>query len=135
MLTFATKKLSTGANGQKEDVASFFCPRSFNRAVMAFWIKFEEKTFVLPARLSSAAAGSCAHCYIGKVCYFKLLLVRTEYNGPRTGRGPESIIWKVGMCYMWRPCGVTWDSSRTVVVIKLRRTSALTLLLNILYSI
>ena len=28
--------------------------------------------------------------------------------------------------YRWRPCGVTWDSSRTVVVIKLRRTSALT---------
>ena len=27
--------------------------------------------------------------------------------------------------YQWRPCGVTWDSSRTVVVIKLRRTSAL----------
>ena len=27
--------------------------------------------------------------------------------------------------YRWRPCGVTWDSSRTVVVIKLRRISAL----------
>ena len=29
--------------------------------------------------------------------------------------------------YRWSPCGVTvtWDSSRTVVVIKLRRTSAL----------
>ena len=27
--------------------------------------------------------------------------------------------------YRWRPCDVTWDSSRTVVVIKLRRTSAL----------
>ena len=27
--------------------------------------------------------------------------------------------------YRWRPCGVTWDSSRTVVVINLRRTSAL----------
>ena len=27
--------------------------------------------------------------------------------------------------YLWRPCGVTWESSRTVVVIKLRRTSAL----------
>ena len=26
--------------------------------------------------------------------------------------------------YRWRPCGVTWDSSRTVVVTKLRRTSA-----------
>ena len=26
--------------------------------------------------------------------------------------------------YRWRPCGVTWDSSLTVVVIKLRRTSA-----------
>ena len=29
--------------------------------------------------------------------------------------------------YRWRPCGVTWDSSRTVVLIKLRRTSALVL--------
>ena len=27
--------------------------------------------------------------------------------------------------YWWRPCGVTWDSSRTVVVRKLLRTSAL----------
>ena len=33
-LTFATKKLLTGANGQKEDAASFFCPRIFDRAVM-----------------------------------------------------------------------------------------------------
>ena len=35
MLTFATEKLSTGANGQEEpeDAASFFChgPRSFDR--------------------------------------------------------------------------------------------------------
>ena len=28
--------------------------------------------------------------------------------------------------YRWRPCGVTWDSSRTVMLIKLWRTSALT---------
>ena len=28
--------------------------------------------------------------------------------------------------YRWRPCGMTWDSSRTVVVIKLLLTSALT---------
>ena len=34
--------------------------------------------------------------------------------------------------YRWRPCGVTWDSSRTVVVIKLRRTSALLLKFNML---
>ena len=27
--------------------------------------------------------------------------------------------------YLWLPCGVTWDLSQTVVVIKLRRTSAL----------
>ena len=33
ILTFATKKLSTGANGQKEDAASFYCPGSFDRAV------------------------------------------------------------------------------------------------------
>ena len=35
MITFATKKLSTGANGLKEDAASFFSPRSFDQAVMA----------------------------------------------------------------------------------------------------
>ena len=33
-LTFPTKKLSAGANGQKYDAASFFCPRGFDRAVM-----------------------------------------------------------------------------------------------------
>ena len=27
--------------------------------------------------------------------------------------------------YRWRPCGVTWESSRTVVITKLRWTSAL----------
>ena len=27
--------------------------------------------------------------------------------------------------YQWLPCGVTWDSSRTVIVIRLLRTSAL----------
>ena len=27
--------------------------------------------------------------------------------------------------YRWLPCGVTWDSSQTVVVIKLLQTSAL----------
>ena len=34
LLTFGTKKLSTGANGQKEDALSFFCARCFDRAVM-----------------------------------------------------------------------------------------------------
>ena len=34
MLTFATKKLLTGANGQEEDAASFFCPRNVDRTVM-----------------------------------------------------------------------------------------------------
>ena len=34
MLTFATKKLSTGANGQKEIFCPPLCPRSFDRAVM-----------------------------------------------------------------------------------------------------
>ena len=33
LLTFATKKLSTRADGQVEDAASFFCPRIFYRAV------------------------------------------------------------------------------------------------------
>ena len=35
MLTFATNKLSTAANGQKEDAASFVCLRSFDQDVMA----------------------------------------------------------------------------------------------------
>ena len=36
ILTFATKKLATGANGQKEDLAYLLCPQSFDsdRAVM-----------------------------------------------------------------------------------------------------
>ena len=33
--------------------------------------------------------------------------------------------------YRWRPCSVTWDSSRTVVVIKLLRTSALLVLVGV----
>ena len=40
IITFATNKLSTGGNGQKEDAASFFCIHSFDPA----------------ARLSSIAA-------------------------------------------------------------------------------
>ena len=32
--------------------------------------------------------------------------------------------------YLWHPCGVTWDSSQTVVVIKLQQTSALSLYLG-----
>ena len=54
MLTFATtvpvtgktRKLCTGANGQKEDAASFFCPRSFDRSVMvAQWYDLRLKTW------------------------------------------------------------------------------------------
>ena len=33
--------------------------------------------------------------------------------------------WSPVRTYQWLPCGVTWDLSRTVVVIKLPRTSAL----------
>ena len=32
--------------------------------------------------------------------------------------------------YWWLPCGVTWDSSQTVVVIKLLRTSSLCIAIN-----
>ena len=48
------------------------------------------------------------------------------YLGPLPSNGIE--LEAVGLQfepYRWRPCGVTWDSSRTVVVIKLLRTSAL----------
>ena len=37
--------------------------------------------------------------------------------------------------YRWRPCGETWDSSRAVVVIKLRRTSALAGILGNLWRL
>ena len=60
----------------------------------------------------------------------------------RQGRGPGRVVCSILVVqvgngielealglqfepYRWRPCGVIWDSSRTVVVIKLRRTSAL----------
>ena len=33
--------------------------------------------------------------------------------------------------YLWLPCGVTWDSSQTVVEIKLLRTSALIILTSL----
>ena len=47
MLTFATKKLSTGANGQKEDAASFFCARTFDGAVIvAQWYDLRLETRV-----------------------------------------------------------------------------------------
>ena len=43
MLTFATKKLSTG--GQKEDAASFLCPGNFDQAVMvAQWYYLQLET-------------------------------------------------------------------------------------------
>ena len=45
------------------------------------------------------------------------ILLRWNWFAVRTGLQFEP--------YRWCPCGVTWDSSRTVVVIKLRRTSAL----------
>ena len=40
-----------------------------------------------PARLSSAAAGNCAHRYIGKVSC--LLLVSADYIGPRPRARPR----------------------------------------------
>ena len=36
--------------------------------------------------------------------------------------------------YLWRPCGVTWDSSLTVVVIKLLQTSALSMLAHMIFE-
>ena len=48
--TYATKKLSSGANGQKEDTASFFCPRSFDRAVMEKLKPEITKRFVVLSR-------------------------------------------------------------------------------------
>ena len=61
---------------------------------------------------------TCAPCYIDAGMSFHCLI--------QVGNGIE--LEAVGLQFessLWRPCGVTWDSSRTVVVIKLRRTSAL----------
>ena len=52
------------------------------------------------------------------IAYFRFLV--------QVGNGIE--LEAVGLqfqTYLWLPCGVTWDQSRTVVVIKLRRTPSL----------
>ena len=53
-----TEKLSTGANGQREDAASFFCPRRFDRCLF------------LSVRSQSARSGSTKskelHCLFGE---------------------------------------------------------------------
>ena len=67
-----------------------------------------------------------------KLCYIELLesIVMQHLKMyiclVQVGNGIE--LEAVGLqfeSYRWRPCGVTWDLSQTVVVIKLRRTSAL----------
>ena len=84
----------------------------------------------------------CLPHWIKGGCNFLLLSAQPEFW--LTRRRSRSCQWLVEGClvqvgngielkavglqfepYRWRPCGVTWDSSRTVVVIKLRRTSAL----------
>ena len=53
MLTFATKKLSTGANGQKAEAEFPFCPPrdSFDRAVMvAEWYDLQLTTLATRVR-------------------------------------------------------------------------------------
>ena len=50
----------------------------------------------------------------------------SQHNYFQVGNGIE--LEAVGLQfkpYRWRPCGVNWDSSQTVVVIKLLQTSAL----------
>ena len=59
MLSFATEKLSTGANEQKEDAASFFCARSFDRAIMG--VK-NCSPRLLPARVSREADSDILDC-------------------------------------------------------------------------
>ena len=44
---------------------------------------------VLPVRLCGAAAGNCAHRYLGKVTVCCLLLVQADYIGRAPGRVPE----------------------------------------------
>ena len=50
-------------------------------------------------------------------------LVQVGYDIELEAVGPHWQFEPSG--YRWRPCGVTWDYSRTVVVIKLLLTSAL----------
>ena len=76
MLTFATKKLSTGANGQNEDAASFICPppqRSFDRAVMvAQWYDLQlemRKTRVRILPLASSGQDNSGYPSIGFVAW------------------------------------------------------------------
>ena len=66
--------------------------------------------------------------HIYKVMFCNTLIFKTAVYGclVRIGNGIE--LEAVGLQfepYWWLPCGVTWDTSRTVVVIKLLRTSAL----------
>ena len=88
ILTFATKKLATGANGQKEDLAYLLCPQSFDsdRAVMEREKPERRDSSSSRSSVLVSAAGNRCHLYIGKVCC--LLLVRADYiSAP--GRGPE----------------------------------------------
>ena len=88
ILTFATKKLATGANGQKEDSAYLLCPQSFDsdRAVMEREKPERRDSSSSRSSVLVSAAGNRCHLYIGKVCC--LLLVRADYiSAP--GRAPE----------------------------------------------
>ena len=50
-LNFATKKLSTGTNGEKEDATSLFYPQRFNRAIMVpQWYDLRLETRETPVR-------------------------------------------------------------------------------------
>ena len=63
---------------------------------------------------------------IGKHLYVLYLVCISRGCLVQVGNGIE--LEAVGLQfepYQWHPCGVTWDSSQTVVVIKLLQTSAL----------
>ena len=90
---------------------------------------FSEKSISMQAKLfcTSKMVGICHLAQLQELCKKILRLticIHTKGCLVQVGNGIE--LEAVGLQFepcRWRPCGVTWDSSRTVVVIKLRRTS------------
>ena len=63
-----------------------------------------------------------------QLCTYLVRIIRTNMWGclVQVGNGIElDTVGRQFEPYQWLPCVVTWDTSRTVVVIKLRWTSAL----------
>ena len=92
--------------------SSYCCCTSPTRAIIV-----SHSTFIdaLPGKFSVLGSSWIIQQKPGR------LLSKNKYIVENT----DGSRWSPVEPYRWCPCGVTWDSSRTVVVIKLRRTSAL----------